>query len=528
MISPAEYDRHDATALAALVRRGETTARELLEAALAVAAERDPTLGMLVHVDAEAAARRIAAGLPDVPLAGVPFLLKDLGAEAVDFPGHNGSRLLADTRYARDCSLVRRLHAAGLVTFGRTTSPEGGIGPVSEARVYGAPTRNPWDPARTAGGSSGGAGAAVAAGVVPAAHGSDGGGSVRIPASCCGLFGFKATRARLPDGPEAGEGWAGMAIDGFLSRSVRDSAVLLDAVAGADAGAPYHAPPLRAGFVAAVSEVLPRLRVGLVDTTFDGATIDPAVRAAVHDAARLLEDLGHRVEPVRLTVDAAAMTRAWTAIVACGTAAWIDAALAARGRALREDDVEPVARSAREYARTLSGADYLEAVETVHAFGRRMAGVFAPCSAVTGAPTAGADAHLGEGPGGVLHDVAGRDAPGVDILLGATLAEPPALLGRFAHDRADYVDYRLGPDGVFAYSPFTAVFNASGQPAASVPLHWTPEGLPVGVQLAAAFGEDETLMSLCAELEAARPWFGRRPPWPPAAPAREGDGRDRR
>ena len=531
MLSTEEYDTHDATALAALVRRGETTPDELLDVALAIARERDPALRMLAHLDEGAARRRIAAGLPDGPLAGVPFLLKDLGAESVDFPSGGGSRLLANTRHPRDSTLVRRLNAAGLVTFGRTTAPEGGIGPATESALYGAPTRNPWDRSRTAGGSSGGAGAAVAAGVVPAAHGSDGGGSVRIPASCCGLFGFKATRARLPDGPYAGEGWAGMAIDGFLSRSVRDSAALLDAVAGADQGAPYHAPPLRRGFVAAVPDVLPRLRVGLVDTAFDGTPIDPAVREAVHDAARLLEDLGHRVEPLRLSVDVAGMTRAWTAIVACGTAVWIDAALARLGRALPT--------TTRRAPRPLgTGARAHDFGSRLPAGGRDRARlrprdgrvVFAaePSTGEASAVLGGAEPVATGGASGasVLHTLAGDAVPGVDVLLCATLAEPPARVGRFAHDRPDYVDYRLGADGVFAHSPFTAVFNASGQPAASLPLHWTPEGpgrpsLPIGVQLACAFGEDERLMSLCAELEAARPWFGCRAPRADASTGRE-------
>ncbi|MFD1809434.1 amidase family protein [Gemmobacter lanyuensis] len=190
----------------------------------------------------------------------MPFLIKDLGCEAVDFPSHNGSRLLADTRYGQDSAIFDRIRATGVVTWGRTTSPEGGIGAATEAAVYGGPTRNPWNLDHTPGGSSGGAGAAVAAGIVPFAHGSDGGGSVRIPASCCGLFGFKPTRARLPDGPYVGEGWAGMAIDGFLTRSVRDTAVILDACAGADPGAPYHAPPLARSHADAISR--PRAACG--------------------------------------------------------------------------------------------------------------------------------------------------------------------------------------------------------------------------------------------------------------------------
>ncbi|MCA3521106.1 MAG: amidase, partial [Rhodobacter sp.] len=237
----------DATETARNIARGDVSPEELLDAALAAVDRINPVLNAVVLVQEGAARKAIAEGLPRGPFRGVPFLIKDLGCEAVDFPSHNGSRLLANTRYRRDSAIFQRMRATGVVTFGRTTSPEGGIGPATEAAVYGGPTRNPWNPDHTPGGSSGGAGAAVAAGIVPFAHGSDGGGSVRIPASSCGLFGFKPTRARLPDGPYAGEGWAGMAIDGFLTRSVRDTAIMLDACEGADPGAPYCAPPLLRG-----------------------------------------------------------------------------------------------------------------------------------------------------------------------------------------------------------------------------------------------------------------------------------------
>lgn len=478
------FSNFDATALAALVASGEVSASELLDVALSLAGEHNPALNALVHVNGELAQQRIDEGLPAGPLQGVPFLLKDLGAEAVDWPSHNGSCLLSNTRYPGNSALVDRLNAAGLVIFGRTTSPEGGIGAATEARVYGGPTRNPWNTDRTPGGSSGGSGAAVASGIVPAAHGSDGGGSVRIPASSCGLFGFKPTRARIADGPYSGEGWAGMAIDGFLTRSVRDTALLLDVVSGADVGAPYWAPPMSMTYTAAALQSPARLRIGLVDTTFDGKAIDPAVRLAVTQTAALLEELGHQVEPLQPRVGIDAMMHAWTDIVACGTALWIDRALTRQGRELHEDDVEPVARSAREYARSLSGSDYLAAVEQIHAFGREMAGIF----------------HRQDGT---------RE---LDVILSATLAEPPAKIGRFNHSRNDYQDYRLGPDGVFAYSPFTAIYNASGQPAASLPLGWGNDGMPIGIQLACAFGDDEMLMSLCAQLESASPWFSRRPP----------------
>ncbi|TCK28124.1 amidase/6-aminohexanoate-cyclic-dimer hydrolase [Ancylobacter aquaticus] len=472
------YDVSDAVALAGHVAKGDVSPGELLDEALRRVAALNPEINAVTMLQEDVARRLIAQGLPDGPLKGVPFLLKDLGAEAIDFPTNNGSRLFANTHYAKDSAIYARLKAAGLVTFGRTTSPEGGVGPTTEAAVYGGPTRNPWSLAHTPGGSSGGAAAAVAAGILPAAHGSDGGGSVRIPASSCGLFGFKATRARTPDGPYVGEGWAGMAIDGFLTRSVRDTAVLLDATQGPDLGAPYAAPPLEASFGAALARRDGPLTIAFTTTTLTGEPIAPECRAAVESAARLLEGLGHRLVEARPDADTAGMMAAWTKIVGCGTALTIETAVRRRGRPLGDGEIESVARSALDYARTVSGADYLEAVNKMHAYGREMAAFFERA----------------------------------DILLTATLAEPPALLGRFDHVGRDYLDYRMGPDGVFAYSPFTAAFNASGQPAASLPLHWTPDGLPVGIHLAAAFGRDEALLGLCARIEEAAPWAGRRPP----------------
>ncbi len=465
----------DATELAGMVASGQVTPTELLEAALAAVEARNPAINAVVLVQEAAARRAIAEGLPRGPFRGVPFLLKDLGCEAVDFPGHNGSRLLANTTYARDSAIWQRIRATGVVNFGRTTSPEGGVGTVTEAAVYGSPTRNPWNLDHTSGGSSGGAGAAVAAGIVAFAHGSDGGGSVRIPASSCGLFGFKSTRARLPDGPYSGEGWAGMAIDGFLTRSVRDTAIMLDACEGPDLGAPYVAPPLAHGHAAAVSRPPRRLRIALCDTTFTGEAIDPEVAQAVRDTAKLLESLGHHVEPGRPSADVEMMMRAWTDIVGVGTALSIQKAL--NGRDLTPDLVEGIGRSACAYAASLPPTRYLEAVGEIHSFGRQMASYF---------------------------------ASGPDILLSATLAEPPARVGRYHHNRNDYVNYRVGPGGIFSYSPFCAVFNASGQPAASLPLAQSASGLPIGIHLAAPYGNDEELIALCAEIESAAPWTARR------------------
>lgn len=467
----------DATALAGLVAAREVTPTELLDAALAAVEARNPALNAVVLMQEGVARKAISDGLPAGPFRGVPFLIKDLGCEARDYPSHNGSRLFANTVYGLDSAIFQRIKATGVVTFGRTTSPEGGVGAATEAAVYGGPTRNPWNVEHTPGGSSGGAGAAVAAGIVAFAHGSDGGGSVRIPASSCGLFGFKPTRARLPDGPYAGEGWAGMAIDGFLTRSVRDTAVMLDACEGPDLGAPYVAPPLDRGHAAAISRPPRRLRVGICDTTFTGEPVDPEVAEAVRAAGRLLESLGHVVEPARPVADVPMMMRAWTDIVGIGTALSIRSKIG--DRAPTAEEVEGVGRGAWAHAQTLHPTRYLQAVGEIHAFGRQMAGFF---------------------------------EAGPDILLSATLAEPPAQVGRFNHGTEDYVGYRVGPKGIFAYSPFCAVFNASGQPAASVPLGWSASGLPIGVHLAAAFGQDELLISLCAEIERAAPWAGKRAP----------------
>ena len=472
----------DATALAGLVASGQVTATELLDRALAATNRLNPALNAVVLVQEDAARRAIAAGLPRGPFRGVPFLIKDLACEAIDFPSHNGSRLYADTQYSHDSEIYVRMRATGVVTFGRTTSPEGGIGAATEAAVYGGPTRNPWNLNHTSGGSSGGSGAAVAAGIVAFAHGSDGGGSVRIPASSCGLFGFKPTRARLPDGPASGEGWAGMSIDGFLTKSVRDTATMLDACSGPDLGAPYVAPPLLKSHADAISRPPRRLRVAICDTTLTGDPIHPEVAAAVRATGALLGSLGHLVEPGRPDrADVPMMMRAWTDIVAVGTALSIRQGL--KGRPLTDDLVEGVGRGALAHAESLSPLRYLEAVGEIHHFARQMARYF----------------HAGP-----------------DILLCATLAEPPARVGRFAHTTTDYVDYRIGPNGIFAYSPFCAIFNASGQPAASLPLAMSDDGLPIGIHLAAPYGADEDLIALCAELELAQPWGRRRPKQPPS------------
>jgi len=476
-----EYVEFDGLGLAALVRSGDVTADELLTVALQQAAATDEAIAAVVHVQEAAARASIAAGLPEGAFTGVPFLLKDLGCEAASFPTSMGSRLFDGYRYGYDSELFLRLQAAGLVPFGRTTSPEFGIGATTEAKVYGRPTRNPWNREHVAGGSSGGSGAAVAAGVTPIAHGSDGGGSVRIPASSCGLFGVKPTRALLPDGPASGEGWAGMAIDGFLTRTVRDTAALLDATAGPDVGAPYYAPAMDGTFSAALASGPPRrLRIAVSTRSFTGDAIHPDCVTAVDHTARLCEALGHEIVRAAPGIDIEGFMRAWSNIVACGTHSTVRSRAAALGCTLTDDDTERVTRLACELGASLSGADYIEAIDVVHAIGREMARFLQP----------------------------------FDMLLTATLGEPPAVLGRFTSDRADgwadFLEYRL--QHVLPYSPFTALANGTGQPAMSLPLWWNAAGLPVGTHVMARAGDDHALLQLAAQLELAAPWFARRPP----------------
>lgn len=478
MTGLGDYETYDALGLADLVAKNEVSPTTLLEGAIARIEKVNPRINAIASLAVDAAMASIDRGVPAGPFRGVPFLLKDLGAAAIDVPSNLGSRLFANTHYQVDSALVQRLKRAGLVIFGRTTSPELGIGPVTEAKVYGGPTRNPWNSDHTAGGSSGGAAAAVAACILPAAHGSDGGGSIRIPASSSGLFGLKPTRARIPSGPLSGEGWAGMAVGGFLTRSVRDTAALLDAVSGPDRGAPYWPPPLEHGFMNAMQRPPERQKIAFSFKSFTGGPVHPDCRDAVAKTAKLLEGLGHYVEEADPVLDLMPLMQAWTRIIACGAALSIGQKVDARGHPLDPDEVEGITLGALALAETVSGTGYLEAVNQVHRFGREIAAFFET----------------------------------YDLLVTPTLAEPPARIGRFAPDNQDFLDHRLGPSGILPYSPFTPAFNASGQPAMSVPLHWNAAGLPIGVHIAGRFGADEVLITLAAELEAAAPWFGRRPP----------------
>jgi Asp-tRNA(Asn)/Glu-tRNA(Gln) amidotransferase A subunit family amidase len=460
-----DYRRHDAVGLAELVRKREVSAAELLDAAVARMAEVNPKINA-VTLNLTAQARAAPAG--EGPLAGVPYLLKDLGAQLAGTPTTSGSRLFAQVVAPADSAIVRLLKAAGLNIFGKTNTPEFGLWPVTESELLG-PARNPWDLSRTPGGSSGGASAAVAAGIVPAAHASDGGGSIRIPAACTGLFGMKPSRGRVSFSP-AGEGWAGASIQHAVTRSVRDSAVLLDAVCAPQAGDPYFLSAPERPFAEEVGRDPGKLRIGVFDGALTArASIDPEVAEAVRDAARLCEGLGHHVEPATLPGDHAAMQAAARTVMSASVVANVDMELERQGRELQDGDIEPGTLEIYRRGREVPAGDYVRAVQVIHAYGRAAASLFET----------------------------------YDVFLLPTLGRTAIPVG-YLFEAPDELAKRL-----FSYMPNTQAFNNSGQPAMTVPLAWSSDGLPIGIQFAARTGAEGLLFRLAGQLEQARPWFDR-------------------
>lgn len=465
----------DATAQADLVARGEVTALELLDAAIARIEATDPVINAVVLRWFDTA-RALAASpdLPDGPFRGVPFLLKDLWAHHAGQPLTNGNQALAAVRPVseQDTTLVARYRAAGLVIAGRTNSPELGSLPVTEPTAYG-PTRNPWDTLRTPGGSSGGAAAAVAAGMVPIAHASDGGGSIRIPAACCGLVGLKVSQGRISLGPTRNE--SNLGVEHCVSRTVRDTARLLDATHGPGVGDTVIAPaPLRP-YLDEVGADPGRLRIGVLDHDPRGNEIDPTCTAAARAAARMLEELGHDVDDSWPAVLAdSSMTPRFMALWATNMAMGIASMGAQIGRELTADDVEPVNWAQAEFARHFTAIQLADAQTATVEFRRRVQQWW---------------------------------ADGWDLLVTPTLGEPPVLIGE--HDaRPD--DPLAGMKRAARFVPFTPAYNMSGQPAISLPLYWH-EGVPIGVQLVAAYGREDLLLRVAAQLEAAHPWAHRHP-----------------
>lgn len=484
-----EYDDLDATALAELVRQGAVSPGELVEAAVARVEARNPALNAVI--DRQFAQAR-AATPSDGPFRAVPFLLKDLKGEQAGERCTDGSRLLAEYRPTEDSELVRRFRAAGLVVCGRTNTPELGIYPVTEPELFG-PARNPWNLDHSPGGSSGGAASAVAARLVPVAHASDGGGSIRIPAAHCGLVGLKPTRARTPFAPHVAEGWGGYAIAHVVSRSVRDTAALLDCVQGPVAGAPYQVLPPERPFAEEVAREPGRLRIALVRQALFTDENHPDCLAAVDDAATLARSLGHEVEEASLPIDRDALVRAYFTTVAAGVAVSVDGMGRKVGRRPRRGDVETATWFLRLIGRTLTAADYVAARDAVHQAGLAMA----------------------------------RFHQRYDVLLTPTTARPAPKVGELQPRPAeawalallDAVPVRAGvlkalealSRNALRATGNTMLFNQTGQPAISLPLHWGPSGLPIGTQWVAAFGGEATLLRLAGQLERARPWAHRKP-----------------
>ena len=462
-----EYIEHDGLGLAALIRDGAVTENEVLGCARKVLEALNPKINALVETYPEPLA---GSDKPDAPFRGVPFLIKDLVVHAAGQRVEMGSRLATGLRLPHDTDLMTRFRAAGLRTLGRSTSPEFGYCATTET-VANGPTRNPWNTARMAGGSSGGSAAAVAAGIVPVAHANDGGGSIRIPASCCGLVGLKPTRGRTPMGPDSGEGLNGLGIEFAVTRTVRDCAALLDAVQGAGIGDPYVITPPRKSYAAEILKPPKRLRIALMTRTWAGAAFDGAVSTGLSNTAKLCEELGHRVSEAAPALDWEAFVSNSMVYWTANLPVWIDQIAAATGRPVDHTTLEATTLACYHHGKSLKATDLLQAMAYANGVTRSTAAFFQK----------------------------------YDLLLSPTLPGPPLPLGSLNSN-----DPALGAEGwtrkVFAFTPLTPLFNMTGQPAISLPLARTGDGLPLGMQFAARYGEEATLLRLAATLEQARPW----------------------
>jgi len=487
-----EYARHDALGLAALVREKQVSPRELVDAALARIDAVNPHINAVIHRFDEQARRAAEGPLPEGPFRGLPFLVKDLDGSLANAPLNMGSRSLSQYVAPRDCELFARYRRAGVVFVGKTNTPEFGLMAITEPELHG-PTRNPWNLAHIPGGSSGGSAAAVAAGIVPVAHGGDGGGSIRIPASACGLVGLKPTRGRMPLGPDVSEGWHGLVVPHVLSRTVRDSAAFLDATHGPDAGAPYVAPPPAGPFLAEVGLPPGRLRVGFTSRSILGKNTAPDCVRATTDAVRLLEELGHETREVSLPIHAEELRLAYLTVVAAGIAEAVNHTEQLTGLRPTPDRFEPSVWFLWQVGNALS------AVELEHA--RILIGQ--------------------------ASRAVGQLFEQIDVLVTPTLAHPPSRVGELAIKPAERAGLaalrRFAPRAALKKvlaelaadslekTPNTMLFNMTGQPAISLPLAWNADQLPIGVQFVGRFGAEASLLRLASQLEVARPWAGKKP-----------------
>ncbi len=468
-----EYSDYDGLGLAELVRGGEITPTELTEEAIARIEKHNEQLNAVVHKAYGDARKQAASGLPEGPFRGVPFLIKDLGCPVAGMPRTSGSRFLAGERHDEDGELARRYRQAGVVFLGKTNTPELGITGTTESALLG-PCRNPWNPDHISGGSSGGAAAATAAGIVPLAHASDGLGSIRIPAACCGLFGMKTTRERNPGGPRDGGRVTGYSVDHVVSRTVRDSAAMLDATGYPEPAVPFAPPPKERPYMDEIRTPPGRLRIAFSSETPRGVAIDPQNQAALEDTAKLLEELGHDVVECGLGIDYRKLYRAQGAVGSANSAANLREMVERIGREPREDEFEPLTWAGMRRGQKRSGEEVMTGLRTLRDMCREILEFFQE----------------------------------YDVYVTPVMGTPPPPIGFIdpVHVKPREVGRRQAD--VF---PFTPPFNFTGQPAMSVPLAWSADGLPLGMQFAGRYADEATLFRLAAQLEQAQPWIERRP-----------------
>jgi amidase len=463
-----DYAQYDGLGLADLVAKKKVKPIELLDEAITRAEALNPKLNAVVYKDYDRARDAAKGKLPKGTFTGVPFLLKDIFALAEGVPTRQASRFFPPIPWPHDAWLTTKFKKSGLVSFGKTNVPEFGLVPTTESKLYG-PARNPWNLERSTGGSSGGSGAAVAAGIVPLAHANDGGGSIRIPASCCGLVGLKPTRARTTYGPDLADSIDGLGVDLVVSRSVRDTAAALDAVAGWVQGDPYCAPPEPPSYLAGMKRKPKKLRIAFATKKLDGQKLHPDCIAAVKKAAKLCADLGHEVEEASPALDQAVLIPMFMILWSSNLAAGIDTIASMTGQTPKADMFEGLTWGLYEAGKSVTASQYLMAKRGINTASRATA---------------------------QFHET-------YDMWLSATLGAPPVKLGTFDMDERN-------PQKSFAplidYVPFTAMQNVTGQPAINMPLSWNKDGLPVGVQFVGRFGDELGLLKLAAQLESAAPW----------------------
>ncbi len=468
-----DYAKYDGLGLAELIAKRKISAPEALEAAILLAEKHNPRLNAIILPLYDQARARAKTKLKG-PFAGVPFLMKDILGAMVGVPTRQGSAYMPAFPAMRDSTLTTRFNKAGLVTFGKTNVPEYGLLPITESTLYG-PARNPWNTDHTPGGSSGGSAAAVAAGIVPVAHANDGGGSIRIPASSCGLVGLKPTRARNPLGPDLGDVMSGLIAEGIVSRSVRDTAAMLDATHGGEPGDPYPAPPVPYAYTDEIKRKLKKLRIGYATTDLSGKKVHADCIAAVRSVAQTCEDMGHIVEESSPQIEMAMLSEAFMAVWAAGLAQILDTIAMLTNTKPSLKTIQGLTMGLYEAGKKITAGQYLNAITMLQSAGRSVA---------------------------AWHKT-------YDVWLTPTLGAPPLKIG--AVDTAER-DVQKAFAPIIDYVPFTAIQNATGQPAISLPLHWTKSGLPVGVQFVGRYGDEATLLRIAAQMEKARPWAAKHPP----------------